>query len=164
MNYIGKMYRPTEIYSLQDKRGLEFHHKYKSNFGPKHSFSQQVFLYFDQDDKETICIEMMDLEVDVLLDASYFQKIDEHTATSKNERRSVTSLRNILRPADKKMSSKKETLVGEMVIDSERDRNEKLTFEIKPVIVDNKEYLHFIFTAKTQIQVTVNTSLKVIKG
>lgn len=162
MNYIGKIYRPAEIYSLHDKRGLEFHHRYKSNFGPKHQFTQEVYLHFEED-SETICIDLKNLPVNVLLDASYFEKIDDKSAKSKNEKRKVSSLRTILRPADKKMSSKKESLVGEMIVHSEKERDEKLVFEIKPVIIENQEYLQFVFTAKTQIRITVDTSLKLIK-
>ncbi|WCF11754.1 hypothetical protein NDS46_30890 (plasmid) [Paenibacillus thiaminolyticus] len=165
MQGIGKMYRPTKIYSLHDKRGLKFHHKYKSNFGGIFEFVQDVYLHFNEEDRETIQIEIKDLKIDVLLDVSYFTLASNQVAYSKKEKRAVSSLRDILRPGDKKMSSKSNSLSGEMIVHSEREKSEteSLIFDIKPVLFENKEYLLIIVEAKTQIEIAVDTKIKLIK-
>lgn len=84
---IGKMYRPIKIFSLPDKRGYQFWHKYKSNFGGIVQFTQDIHLYYHPEDQsETIRMDFQDMSVPLLLDSNQFYKKTEQFCISKQEK------------------------------------------------------------------------------
>jgi hypothetical protein len=161
---LGKIYRPTKLTTLHTKRGFRFQHKYKSNFVGLHEFKKDVYLHYDQA-HETIHIEVTDLTIPVVLDKDVFQIESADEARTIAPKRKVESLREIERPAKEQMSSSGDRLIIQMPIKSERNANENelLTIEMKPVVIDNQEYMWITATAETQVYIVVNTTVKLVE-
>jgi len=84
---IGKMYRPIKILSLKDKRGYQFLHKYKSNFGGIVEFTQDIHLYYHSEDQsETIRMDFQKMMAPLLLDSNQFYKESEQSCISRQEK------------------------------------------------------------------------------
>lgn len=166
---IGKIYRPVKVLSLAGKRGYRFYHKYISCFTGQYHFQKDVYLHF-QDGGESIRIEIRDLNIPVLLNGNQFVLKDNHWAVTKQEKRKVvlenvnlSSLRKICRPANKQISSKKNMLTIKMPILSAED-SETLVIQMKPIVLNNEEYLWFFASADTQIELMANSSVIASSG
>ncbi|MFF2531558.1 hypothetical protein ACFVS2_21860 [Brevibacillus sp. NPDC058079] len=161
---IGKMYRPTKITVLHSKRGFHFQHKYKSNFAGIHEFEHDVYLHFENGE-EVIHMELNNLIVPVVMDREAFVAESADEVRSRVTKKKVETLREITRPAKEQMSSSNDRLKVQMLIKSERnpDENELLEVVMKPVVIDNQEFFLLEATADTQINVVVNTTVKLIE-
>lgn len=164
---IGKIYRPAKISTLLGKRGFRFLHRYKSNFAGLYEFQKDIYLHF-QDGGESIRIEFHDLRMPIVLSREHFDIVSDNYCVSKQKKKEVSlenfnkssMLRKIQRPANQQMSSSKNMLAIEMPIASvEPKNNEVLYMELKPIVINNEEFLWFNATAKTQIEIMVNSSI-----
>lgn len=162
---IGKIYRPTKISTLLGKRGFRFLHRYKSNFTGIYEFQKDVYLHF-QDGGESIRIEFHDLKMPIVLSREHFDIVSGRYCVSKQEKRKVSLenfntialLRKIKRPT--KMTSGQNMLAIEIpIVSAEPKNNEVLYIKLKPIVLNNKEFLWFDASAKTQMEIMVNSSI-----
>lgn len=173
---IGKMYRPVKISSLHTKRGFHFQQKFKSNFLGFYEFQQDVYLHYEvETGTEVIRMEFSDLNVPLVLDEKMFKAVSKQEAVSNKKGRKVESLREIVRPGKKEAKdedsigsvfSNKEALKITMLVNSEKGNakdNEWITIELKPIIINNREYISLNATADTQLIIKVNTSVELIQ-
>lgn len=173
---IGKMYRPVKVSTLHTKRGFRFQHKFKSNFLGLYEFQQDVYLHYEMvTGMEVIQMEISDLNVPLVMDASMYKAVSNQEVVSNKKERKVESLREIIRPGKKDIKdeesvgnviSNKETLKVNMLVTSEKGNeadNEWITIELKPIVINNREYLSLIATANTQLKIKVNTSIELLR-
>jgi hypothetical protein len=167
---IGKMYRPLKVSTLLGKRdGFRFHNKYKSNFGIKLGlveFYMDIYLHVTPETmKEVIRIELQELLIPIAVDVNLFTKVTDKESQSIVVPILVNRLRKLERPANKQMSSNIDGLEIQIpILSKDTSENDLITLTIKPIIVNNEEFLWIDAKAETQIQIVTNTSVIYING
>jgi hypothetical protein len=156
---IGKMYRPLKILNIPGKRGFSFLNKYVSNFGGSHKFEMEIYLYYNADNQtEVVRIDFKDLIIPVYMETGHV--LSDGTVISTLEKRYIESLRKMVRP--KKISSK-DGLNFIVPIESPKheDENDVLEVILKPVVMNNQEYMELKVECRTPVVVYSQTALKV---
>lgn len=157
------MYRPTKISKLLKKRGYEFQLKYKSNFLGMYEFKVEIYLNYDvSTGKEQIVVDVQDITIPLVISNDLYALISEDEAHSKVEQRKISSFRVMRRPALNQVRSANDQLRIQMNVHSGNYPEEGETFSIKlkPVIIENREYMWLITDAVTQVSIITNTTLK----
>jgi len=172
MNMIGKMYRPIKISTIDQKRGFELEHKYKSNFGGTVEFTQNIYLLFDADkQQDVIKMELFHLPIPVLVSGQQFTQLDAQHSKENKEAVTITTFRKMERPGSKSsvgrkalMTSKGDALFFEVPITSEKnaEENDWLEVELQPVIVNNQEYLRVQTASETPVEIYTDSSIEYV--
>lgn len=163
---IGKMFRPIHIEQIRVGRGINFSHKYKSNYGNKFEFKQAVTLsYLPETNTEDIIIEFSELEIPVIVSEEY--KINDNVAVLKKENK-ISSLRKINRPnksVNGTIISKKDIAMF-MVISSEDniEDNEMLEITLELIFKDLKEYIHIKVNSTSTVVIKSNSEVVNMNG
>ncbi|MBP1308748.1 c-di-GMP-binding flagellar brake protein YcgR [Paenibacillus sp. 1182] len=160
---LGRMYRPTKITKLSKKRGYEFQIKYKSNFLGMYEFKVEIYLDYDvSTGKEQIVVDVQDVTIPLVISKDLYELISEDEAQSKVDQRKVSSFRVMRRPTNNQLRSTSDQLRMQMTVHSEKypEEGETFSIELKPVVIENREYMWLRTDAITQVSITTNTTLK----
>lgn len=161
---IGKMYRPLQILSLQDKRGYEFINKYKSNYGRFYNFTFKIYLNYDSDNKtENINLEFSNLLIKTSLKQFKQLQGTKKTVLNKsafdfglkrlktNDLKKIESLRKLTRPSNIKT---KEYLFFTIDISSNlKNERDMLMVLMTPKIVENEEIMEICTISDTWVEI-----------